>query len=211
VASSETRPDRASVEALLPEFTGDIMQQPPAYSAIKIEGERAYDLAREGEEVVLAERPVSIHRLILTETPDTHHAVFEAECGKGTYVRSLARDFGRRLGCYGHVVALRRLAVGPFDETSALPLAALIGAREEGSGTALDRFLLPIGVALGDLPEIAVAANDAARIARGQSVLIRGRDAPVAAPSVHATFGGRSLAVGEIAEGAFHPRRVFSP
>jgi tRNA pseudouridine55 synthase len=210
VASSEVRPEREAIEVLLPEFTGEILQRPPAYSAIKIDGERAYDLARGGEDVALAERPVMIHRLSLAELPDVNHAVFEAECGKGTYVRSLARDFGRRLGCYGHVVALRRLAVGPFDEAAAVSLDSLIGVREEGASVSLDRFLLPIGVALGDLPEIAVAANDAARIARGQSILIRGRDAPLAAPSVHATHAGRSIAVGEIAEGAFHPRRVFS-
>jgi tRNA pseudouridine55 synthase len=210
VASSEARPDRAAIEALLPAFTGEIMQRPPAYSAIKVDGERAYDRARGGETVELNERPVSIHRLDLVEMPDADHAVFEAECGKGTYVRSLARDLGRRLACCGHVVALRRLAVGPFDANSMLPLESLITAREEGSGPALDRFLLPIGIALGDLPEVPVAAGDAARIARGQSVLIRGRDAPVAAPSAHATHGGRSIAVGEIAEGAFHPRRVFT-
>jgi tRNA pseudouridine55 synthase len=209
VATSGERPGRAEIEGLLPEFTGEIMQRPPAYSAIKIEGERAYDLARSGEEVDLAERPVTIHRLVLAEVPDPDHAVFEAECSKGTYVRALARDFGRRLGCLGHVTALRRLAVGPFDEMKAVPLEALIAAREDGPGPALDRFLLPIAVALGDLPEIAVAAPDAVRIARGQSILIRGRDAPSAAVSVHATHAGRSIAVGEIAEGAFHPRRVF--
>jgi tRNA pseudouridine55 synthase len=210
VALSDARPARAEIEALLPSFTGEIMQRPPAYSAIKVDGERAYDLARGGEEVDLAERPVSIHRLALVEIPDADHAVFEAECGKGTYVRSLARDFGRRLGCHGHVVALRRLSVGPFDAGTMRLLDELITAREEGGAPSLDRFLLPIGLALGELPEIAVAASDAARIGRGQSVLIRGRDAPVAASAVHATHGGRSIAVGEIAEGAFHPRRVFT-
>ena len=210
VASSEVRPARAAIEALLPEFIGEIMQRPPAYSAIKVDGERAYDLARGGAEVELAERAVNIHSLSLVDVPDADHAVFEAQCGKGTYVRSLARDFGRRFGCYGHVVALRRLAVGPFDAGTMRPLDELIAAREEGSAPSLDRFLLPIGIALGDLPEVAVAAGDAARIARGQSVLIRGRDAPLAAPSAHATHAGRSIAVGEIAEGAFHPRRVFT-
>jgi tRNA pseudouridine55 synthase len=115
-ATSDLRPARDAIERLLPEFTGDIMQRPPAYSAIKVEGERAYDLARGGQEVVLEERPVAIHRLQLVDMPDADTAVFEAECGKGTYVRSLARDLGRRLGCLGHVVALRRLSVGPFAE-----------------------------------------------------------------------------------------------
>jgi tRNA pseudouridine55 synthase len=209
IATSADRPDRASIEALLPDFTGEIMQRPPAYSAIKVDGERAYDRARGGEDVVLDERPIHVHRLTLTEMPDADHAVFEAECGKGTYVRAIARDIGQKLGCRGHVVALRRLVVGPFDDSSMMPLTRLIDAREAGEADTLDAFLMPLGTALFDLPEIAVAANDAARIGRGQSVLIRGRDAPLAAAAVHATHAGRSIAVGEIAEGEFHPKRVF--
>ena len=209
VAASVLRPGRAAIEALLPEFTGEIMQRPPAYSAIKVDGERAYDRARGGEDVVLDERPISVHRLALTDMPDTDHAVFEAECGKGTYVRAIARDLGRKLGCLGRVVALRRLVVGPFDDRAMLPLDRLIDAREAGAAETLDAFLMPLGIALFDLPEIAVAASDAARIGRGQSVLIRGRDAPMSAGAAHATHAGRSLAVGEIAEGEFHPKRVF--
>ncbi|HVZ13868.1 MAG TPA: tRNA pseudouridine(55) synthase TruB, partial [Bauldia sp.] len=209
VATSGVRPAADAVAAVLPDFTGEIMQKPPVFSALKIDGQRAYDLARSGETVELEDRPVSIHRLMLVEAPDTDHAVFEAECGKGTYVRALARDIGRRLGCLGHVVALRRMVVGPFDETSMVPLARLIDAREAGDAQSLDAFLAPVGFALGELPEIAVNQSDAARIGRGQSVLIRGRDAPLAAPAVQATFAGRSLAVGEISEGAFHPKRVF--
>jgi tRNA pseudouridine55 synthase len=208
-ATSALRPSRTDIEALLPEFTGDIMQRPPAFSAIKVQGERAYDLARGGDLVTLDERPVAVHRLAVVEMPDADHAVFEAECGKGTYVRALARDMGRRLGCLGHVVALRRLVVGPFDETTLLPLTTLIEAREAGDAPSLDRFLLPISLALSGLPEIAVAAQDAARIRRGQSVLVRGRDAPVMAGMMHATHAGESVAVGEIGEGAFHPKRVF--
>jgi tRNA pseudouridine55 synthase len=209
VATAEGPPDRIAIEALLPEFTGDIMQRPPAYSAIKVDGERAYDRARGGEDVTLDERPVSVHRLAIAAMPDVDHTVLEAECGKGTYVRALARDLGRRLGCHGHVTALRRLVVGPFDASTMLPMEKLIAAREEGSVVTLDRFLLPIGFVLGDLPEVAVAAADAARIGRGQSVLFRGRDAPISAGAAHATHGGRSIAVGEIGEGAFHPKRVF--
>jgi tRNA pseudouridine55 synthase len=209
VATAEGPPDRAAIETLLSEFTGDIMQRPPAYSAIKVGGERAYDRARGGEEVTLEERLVSVHRLAIAEMPDADHTVLEAQCGKGTYVRALARDLGRRLGCLGHVTALRRLVVGPFDASTMLPLDALITAREEGSVVTLDRFLLPIGFVLGDLPEVAVAAADAARIRRGQSVLFRGRDAPISPGAAHATHGGRSIAVGEIGEGAFHPKRVF--
>jgi tRNA pseudouridine55 synthase len=185
------------------------MQRPPAYSALKVGGERAYDRARGGEAVVLDERPVSIHRFALIDIPDRDHAVFDAECGKGTYVRAIARDLGRRLGCLGHVTALRRLAVGPFDERAMVTLETLIAAREAGDAQSLDRFLSPIGVALSGLAEVAVNASDAARVGRGQSVLLRGRDAPTPTPVAQATHGGRSIAVGEIAEGAFHPKRVF--
>jgi tRNA pseudouridine55 synthase len=208
-ATAQSRPDRAAIEALLPEFIGDILQRPPAYSAIKIGGERAYDLARSGAEVAPEERTVTIHRLALVEVPDPDHAVFEAECGKGTYVRALARDLGRRLGSFGHVVALRRLVVGPFDEATMLSLTALIDAREVGDAPSLDRYLAPIGFALGAVPEIAVAASDAARIGRGQAVLIRGRDAPFSAGPARATHHGETIAIGEIDEGAFHPKRVF--
>jgi tRNA pseudouridine55 synthase len=178
---------------------------------VKIGGNRAYDLARAGAPVETQERTVTIHRLTLIDTPDVDHAVFEAECGKGTYVRALARDLGRDLETRAHVTALRRLAVGPFDEESLVSLETLIQAREEGDATSLDRFLKPIGFALSDVPEIKVAQADAASLRRGQPVLLRGRDAPVLAGPAHATFAGESLAVGDIAEGQFHPRRVFNP
>jgi tRNA pseudouridine55 synthase len=209
VATSEARPERDAVEAVLSEFTGEIMQRPPAFSALKIEGERAYDLAREGVEVVLEERPVAIHRLVLAATPDRDHAVFDAECGKGTYVRALARDIGRRLGSLGHVSALRRLAVGPFDEGTFVTLDALIAAREAGPVASLDDLLRPSGFGLRDLPEIAFTSVDAGRLRRGQSVLLRGRDAPILKGVAHATYQGESIAIGEIERGEFHPTRVF--
>jgi tRNA pseudouridine55 synthase len=209
-ATSDVRPDRALLLAVLPEFIGDVLQRPPAFSAIKIDGARAYDLARAGGPVETEERTVTIHRLVLVDTPDADQAVLEAECGKGTYVRALARDLGRRLGTCAHVVALRRLQVGPFDESTLMSLEALIAAREAGDAQSLDRFLRPLSFALGDLPEIRFAAGDAASVRRGQAVLLRGRDAPVLAGTAHATVGGESLAVGEVAEGCFHPRRVFN-
>jgi tRNA pseudouridine55 synthase len=125
VAESRARPGRVDIEALLPSYTGTIAQVPPRYSAIKIAGERAYDLARDGEAVELAARPVDIHRLELVNSSDTDHAEFEAECGKGTYVRALARDLGRALGCLGHIEALRRTAVGPFGENDMISLDRL--------------------------------------------------------------------------------------
>ena len=158
---------------------------------------------------MLDERPVAIHRLALVETPDRDHAVFEAECGKGTYVRSLARDIGRQLGCLGHVVALRRLVVGPFDEATFVTLAELEARKETGGEDALDALLRPVGFVLADLPELVLSTSDAARLRRGQSVIIRGRDAPASAPTAHATSAGESIAIGEIAQGEFPPRRVF--
>jgi tRNA pseudouridine55 synthase len=209
VATSDARPQREEVEAVLPRFSGEIMQRPPAFSAIKIEGARAYDLARGGEQVVLDERPVSIHRLVLVECPDRDHAIFEAECGKGTYVRSLARDIGRQLGCLGHVTALRRLLVGPFDERTMTTLDELTARAEAGGHGALDGLLKPVGFVLAELPELAMSPSDAARVRRGQSVLIRGRDALHAAGTARATSGGDSIAIGEVEHGEFHPRRVF--
>src|SRR5450631_2889575 len=125
IAKNDQRPSADAIGKLLPSYTGTIQQVPPRYSAIKIEGERAYDLARDGETVELASRPVEISRLELVEVPDPDHAVLEAECGKGTYVRSLARDLGRALGCFGHVSALRRAAVGPFTEETMISLEEL--------------------------------------------------------------------------------------
>ena len=125
VATSDSRPDGAAIRALLPRFTGTIEQVPPRFSAVKIDGERAYDLAREGETVEIAPRPVTIHRLDLIEAPDPDHAVLAAECGKGTYVRALARDLGRALGALGHVSALRRSRVGPFGESDMISLERL--------------------------------------------------------------------------------------
>jgi tRNA pseudouridine55 synthase len=146
-ATSDKRPAPADIEALLPRFTGEIMQVPPNYSAIKVDGNRAYDLARDGEQVVLEPRPVFIDALRMIEMPDAETSVFEAECGKGTYVRALARDFGRALGCRGHVIALRRMQVGPFHEDDAVTLAELKAAFEAEGEAGLLRVLKPVEAA----------------------------------------------------------------
>lgn len=208
--TSDNRPARADIETLLPRFHGEIMQTPPAYSAIKIAGERAYDLARNGETVVIEPRPVFIDSLTLVAMPDEATSVFEARCGKGTYVRALARDMGRILGCYGHVIALRRTQVGPFDESRAVPLEVLLAAAESGDPDQVAKYLLPVESALADLPELLVSQSDAATLARGQTVLIRGRDAPVLSGPAYATSKGRLVALGELAKGALHPTRVFN-
>lgn len=209
--SSPERPSRAGVEAILPRFVGEIMQVPPAFSALKVNGERAYDLARSGEQVELAARPVVIDRLDLVDMPSDDTADFAAECGKGTYVRALARDMGRLLGCFGHVTALRRTQVGPFAEDAAITLDELDRAREGEDGAGgLGGFLLPIETALQDLPEINVSQADASRLARGQAVLLRGRDAPILAGNAFAVSKGTLIAVCDIAAGELRPTRVFN-
>jgi tRNA pseudouridine55 synthase len=215
VATSGLRPAREAVEALLPRFTGTVMQVPPTFSAIKIAGERAYDLAREGEVVELQARPVEIDALAVA-AHDGATTTFEAECGKGTYVRAIARDMGRALGCFGHVTALRRTRVGPFTEAMALPLAALTDASTSDAPTAhgaptgaAPALISPVESALGELPAVHVGRNDAARLMRGQSCLMRGADAPIAADAVAVFCQGKLVAIGEIAQGELMPRRIF--
>ncbi|MGZ5854856.1 MAG: tRNA pseudouridine(55) synthase TruB [Xanthobacteraceae bacterium] len=210
--TSPNRPDQAAISAMSPRFTGPIMQQPPRYSAIKVDGERAYDLARDGQTVELQPRPVDIHSLALVEIPDPDHAVFEAECGKGTYVRAIARDMGRALGCFGHVSALRRTQVGSFTEKDMILLAELEGLCHRaglGEGSLADA-LLPVETALDDIPALAVSKADAARLHRGQAVLLRGRDAPVVSGIVYVTVAGRLLALAETDRGELIPKRVFN-
>lgn len=208
VATGDGRPSVADIEALLPQFTGEIMQVPPRFSAIKVDGERAYALARDGEEVELAARPVVIDELRLVGVPDGDTAEFEARCGKGTYVRAIARDMGRALGCRGHVVALRRTRVGPFEEGEAVGLDEIEDAAEAGED--LTGFLQPVERALEDVLEVNVSPSDAASLARGQSVLIRGRDAPILGGTAYAMSKGRIIALGEIEKGALYPTRVFN-
>ncbi len=212
VDSSTERPAAEAILALLPGFSGTIQQVPPRYSAIKVAGERAYDLARDGEVVELASRPVDIHRLELVGSPDADHAEFEAECGKGTYVRSLARDMGRALGCKGFVSALRRVSVGPFAENlmiSLEQLEALCHRAAIGEGNLADA-LLPVETALDDIPALAVNQADAARLQRGQAVLLRGRDAPIFHGTVYVTASGQLIALAEVDRGEIVPKRVFN-
>jgi tRNA pseudouridine55 synthase len=210
--TSSYRPTADAIRSLLPAFTGSIQQVPPRYSAIKIEGERAYDLARDGAAVELSARPVEIARLELVNTPDADHAVLEAECGKGTYVRSIARDMGRSLGCFGHVSQLRRVAVGAFSEKTMIPLEeleALCHRAATGEGSLAD-LMLPVETALDDIPALAVSRADAARLQRGQAVIVRGRDAPIFRGPVYVTVAGQLLALAEVDHGEIVPKRVFN-
>jgi len=206
-ASSDRRPS-PEIEATLPRFTGEIIQVPPRFSALKVEGARAYELARDEEQFELEPRPVSIARLTLVAHPDKDHCILETECGKGTYVRALARDLGRALGSHGHVAALRRTRVGPFGEDRAVSverLEALASDRDD-----LVAALEPVEIALRGIPALAVSAADAARLRRGQPVLLRGRDAPILAGTIYAMARGTLVAVGEVSEGELKPRRIFN-
>jgi tRNA pseudouridine55 synthase len=213
LATSDTRPALDAVQAALPRFTGTVMQTPPKFSAVKIAGERAYDLAREGEDVSLEPRPVQIHRLELMGAPDADHAELEAGCGKGTYVRALARDLGRALGTCGHVAALRRTAVGPFIAQNAVGLETLqelAGASPDGIIRAGAPVLLPVEAGLTALPALAVSRADAARLSRGQAVLLRGRDAPMLEGCIAVSTQGALIALADVEQGELRPRRIFN-
>jgi tRNA pseudouridine55 synthase len=208
VAESAARPERAAIEALLPTFTGEILQTPPTFSAVKVDGERAYDLARAGESVELEARPVQIDSLVIVDCPDRNTAVFAAQCGKGTYVRSLARDMGRALGCRGHVTALRRTRVGPFAEPHAVGMGDLAAAAEADEGT-LRALLRPVEAALADLAVLRVSREETVRLLRGQPVLVRGHD-PLSPGPAYATCRGHLVALGLIEKGQLRPTRVFN-
>ena len=216
--SSDQRPSIDAVLHALPAFVGQIMQTPPAFSAVKVDGERAYDLARGGEEVVLEPRLAQIHRLEVVDLPDADHAVFEMVCGKGTYVRAFARDLGRALGCLGHVQALTRLGVGPFSLKAAISLETL---EESAKGGAAKRLLMPLATALDDIPALAVTDQEAAQLRLGQAILARGRvslrEEAVAeggAPEAHPVFcrsrGGDPVAIAAFDRGELRPTRVFN-
>jgi tRNA pseudouridine55 synthase len=209
VAASNKRPSSAEIDARLADFTGEIEQVPPRYSALKVDGARAYDLARDEEDFELKARRVSVESLTLVDHPDPDHCVLEAHCGKGTYVRALARDLGRALGALGHVAALRRTRVGPFGEDQAVTLAALDALAESGR-EALLNALTPVETALCDIPALAVSGPDADRLRRGQPVLLRGRDAPIVEGMVYAMSRGMLVAVGEVSKGELKPKRIFN-
>ena len=200
VAESDRRPEDAAIAAALPAYEGEIEQVPPQYSAVKVEGARAYDRARDGETLALAARPLLVERLSLVARPDADHAELELVCGRGGYVRAIARDLGRDLGCHAHVTALRRSASGPFTEAEAATLADL-----EAAG---DAALLPLAAGLADLPEVPVAAAAAAQIRNGQAVSVAAR-LDWGAPA-WASARGEPVALGSVRAGRFVPDRVFA-
>lgn len=187
---------------MLPRFVGTILQKPPAFSAIKVAGERAYDLARAGAAVDLAPRPVTISELLLLEH-GAERSSLEMACEKGTYVRALARDLAEALGTRGHVTMLRRTAVAGFTEQDAVLIEAVEAAPDR------DALLRPAAVALRHLPELPVGPEEAALIRNGNPVLLRGAHAPIELSEAWASLGGAVLAIGAVRAGHFHPARVL--
>jgi len=211
-ATSSVRPGHAAIVPALPGFTGRIQQRPPVYSALKFRGERAYALAREGAEIALAPRPVEIYGLRFLGERGPDHAEFEAEVGKGTYIRALARDLGAALGTLAHITALRRLAVGPFRIEAAASLDNLAAL---GHSAAASGHLLSIETALDDIPALALSEEEARRLRCGQAVALgsseRARLGSLdEGATVRATAGGKLVAVAEIALGALKPVRVLN-
>lgn len=214
-AESVLRPSAAEIRAALAEFVGRIMQVPPAFSAIKVQGRRAYDLARRNAPPVLPPREVNVHGLELLAVPDADHAEFHVRCGKGFYVRSLARDLGQRLETFGHIAALRRTAVGPFREANAIALAHLATIGHSLVHTA---YLLPVEAALDDIPALVLTEREATCIRQGQALrLTRGRGPPFIefedfneGDVVCATTAGRVVALVRYVAGEIRPMRVLN-
>ena len=225
IATSDVRPSKAQIEAALPRFVGEIMQVPPQYSAIKVDGDRAYDLAREGEDFVLEARPILINEVVLKEQPDADHAVFEMRCGKGSYVRAWVRDLALALGTVGHVSELRRLKVGAFAIEAAISLEKLEAL---GHSPAALEHLMPIATALDGIPALAVTGSDSVRLRSGNPILLRAphlarlregqnfigeaeANADLQGLTVFiSTARGEPVALAELAQGELRPFRVFN-
>jgi tRNA pseudouridine55 synthase len=206
IATSATRPTDDAITAALSAFRGEIMQTPPQFSAVKVDGERAYDLAREGEDFELAARPLWVESLELVARPDADHAELEMVCGKGGYVRSVARDLGAALGCLGHVQWLRRTWSGPFDADQGISLETLDAlAKTE----ALDAYLHPLEKGLADLPELPCTPEGAARLKNGNPGMVIASTAEYG-DEAWASYQGRAVAVGIYKAGELHPSRVFN-
>jgi len=206
IATSQTRPEDAEIKQALGAYLGDIMQVPPKFSAVKIDGQRAYKLARDGDDVELAARPLWMESLTFIARPDPDHVTLEMVCGKGGYVRAIARDLGEDLGCFGHVSALRRIWSGPFDVEEGLSVETL---DELAKSSELDQYLLPLETGLADLPELRCSVESATHLRNGNPAMVLNSNVEYG-DTAWASCDGQAVAVGIYRSGELHPGRVFA-
>lgn len=204
--SSDARPDDADIKAALGKFVGDIMQVPPKFSAVKIDGQRAYKLARDGEDVEIQARPLWVEELVMTDRPDADHVTLEMTCGKGGYVRSIARDLGTELECFGHVQWLRRIWSGPFEAENGITVETIDALAKSPE---LDNNLLPLELGLSDLPELRCSAEAAAKMRNGNPAMVIASNVDYG-DECWASLDGKAVAVGVYKSGELHPSRVFA-
>ena len=204
--SSDARPDDADIKAALGKFVGDIMQVPPKFSAVKIDGQRAYKLARDGEDVEIQARPLWVEELVMTDRPDADHVTLEMTCGKGGYVRSIARDLGAELGCFGHVQWLRRIWSGPFEAEHGITVETIDALAKSPE---LDNHLLPLELGLSDLPKLRCSAEAAAKMRNGNPAMVIASNVDYG-DECWASLDGKAVAVGVYKSGELHPSRVFA-
>lgn len=205
IATSEARPSDEDIKAALGQFVGDIMQVPPKFSAVKIDGERAYKLAREDEDFEIAARPLWVEELVMIDREDADHVTLEMTCGKGGYVRSIARDLGEALGCLGHVRELRRIWSGPFTAADGISIEQI---DEMAKTPELDAYLRPLTEGLTELPEVKATAEGAVRLRNGNPGMVIASDVDYG-EECWASLDGEPVAVGVFKAGELHPSRVF--
>ncbi len=206
IGQSDLRPDDDAIKAALGQFVGDIMQVPPQFSAVKVDGQRAYKKAREGEEMALAARPLWVEELVLVDRPDADQVVLEMTCGKGGYVRAIARDLGEALGCKAHVKSLRRIWSGPFQAEDGVTLEQVDAMAKTPD---LDAFLRPLEIGLDDLPEVRCLAESVARLRNGNPATVIATNVEFG-EEVWASYDGKAIAVGTYRGGELQPSRIFN-
>lgn len=206
IAENDNRPTDDEIKDALNGFIGDIMQVPPKFSAVKIDGQRAYKLAREDEDFEIAARPLFVDGLVMLDRSDENHVLLEMVCGKGGYVRSIARDLGAALGCHGHVEWLRRVWSGPFEASNGVSVERI---DELAKSPELDELLLPLEVGLNDLPEVTTTEAGAAKLRNGNPGMVFPKDEVEYGDECWASLDGQAVAIGRFKGGELHPSKVF--
>jgi len=206
IAESTTRPSDDQIKENLNAFIGDIMQVPPKFSAVKIDGQRAYKLARDDEDFEIAARPLFVESLVMLDRPDDDHVLLEMVCGKGGYVRSIARDLGAALGCYGHVEWLRRVWSGPFEATDGISVEEIDRLAKQPE---LDEHILALEIGLDDLPEVTTTVEGATKLRNGNPGIAFPKDEVEYGDECWASLDGHAVAIGRFKGGELHPSKVF--